>query len=74
MKLEEILQHETINAPVLQGRLNGGFKRGELYIFAAFQTPRPFSRETVEFLEGTLARRREAQAAYDKAIESFDWS
>jgi len=46
---------------LLTGCLNGGFKRGELVTIVALQTPRPFSRETVEFLEGTLARSKEAK-------------
>lgn len=46
---------------LLTGLLNGGFKRGEFYTIAAIQSPRPFSRETVEFLEGSLARTKEGK-------------
>lgn len=45
---------------LLLGRLNGGFKLGELITFATHLSPRPLSRESVEFLEGCLNRHREA--------------
>jgi len=49
---------------LLMGRkLNEGFKRGELVTFFAHLTPRPLSRESVEFLEGSLARSKAARNA-----------
>lgn len=46
---------------LLLGRLNGGFKLGELITFAAHLSPRPLSRDSVEFLEATMVRSREAK-------------
>lgn len=45
---------------LLMGPLNGGFRLGELVTFTAHMAPRPLSRESVEFLEGCLNHRREA--------------
>lgn len=42
---------------LLLGRLNGGFKRGELIAIVGHPAPRPLSRESVEFIEGCLGRR-----------------
>ena len=50
------LQFDPKRMKLMTGLLNGGFKRGEFYTIAAIQTPRPFSRETVEYLEGSLVR------------------